>query len=336
MLNKRVKRKWWQINMKDRIIWMVEHGSWVILFGVWAVFTLLSDKFLTASNLVNLGVQSTSTAILAIGMTFVLLTAGVDLSVGAIMFVTAAVAGKLAMSGASLTVIIPVMIAIGLIGGLINGVLVAKLKIVPFIATLGMLYIGRGLGLWISETRAMNLPDGFLQLGSAAWLSIPFPLWLLSALVVIGHVTLVKTPFGRRIMATGFDQTLAERAGVSTRQVILLVYLISGGLAAVAALVSLTQLGAVSPTFGENRELLAIAAAVLGGTSLFGGRGSIFPGAIIGAVTLQSVENGLVLINANPYLYPLILSAIIFVSVLLDSGRGLLLQSLERRPVFYR
>lgn len=315
------------------LLLLLNNASVVLFAVVLAVFGSLSPRFLQTGNLVNILVQSSSTAIVAVGMTFVLLTAGVDLSVGAIMFVAAAVAGKLVLGGASLPLALAVILLIGLAGGAINAVFIVRLRIMAFIVTLATLYLGRGLGLWITETRAMNLPGSFLQLGTDRLLGIPLPVLVFAGALFLGQVILSHTPLGRQIYAVGQDLEGARKAGVNPGRVLVLVYLISGLCAALGGILSLAQLGAVSPTFGSNKEFAAIAAAVLGGTSLFGGRGNVFPGAAIGAVLIQSVENGLVILNADPYLYPLITSGIIFLAVLTDSVRNALLAKLSRRKI---
>jgi ribose transport system permease protein len=267
-------------------------------------------------------------------MTFVLLTAGVDLSVGAIMFVAAAVAGKLVLGGTPMSLALLAIVGVGLVSGAVNALLITRLGILAFIATLGTLFVGRGLGLSITQTRAMNLPDEFLALGSARVLGLPVPVLIAAAVVAVAHVVLTRTPFGRRVYAVGNSVEAARKAGLNTRRILALVYVISGLGAALGGILALAQLGAVSPTFGTNREFAAIAAAVLGGTSLFGGRGAVFPGTVLGAVLIQSVENGLVILNANPYLYPLVTSAMIFLAVLLDSTRSRLLQEWSRRKIY--
>lgn len=314
----------------------LNHVALLLFLAVLAVFSVLSPKFLTAANLTNLLVQSSSTAIVGIGMTFVLLTAGVDLSVGAIMFVAAAVAGKLVLGGASLPVALLAILAVGIAYGAFNALLVTRLRIIAFIATLGTLYVGRGLGLWITQTRAMNLPDSLLAIGSAKWLGVPLPLWISAVVLVVAHVTLTRTPFGRQIYAVGNNLEAAKKAGLNTPRLLAAVYVISGLCAAIGGILSLAQLGAVSPTFGTNREFSAIAAAVLGGTSLFGGRGAVFPGTVLGALLIQSVENGLVILNADPYLYPLVTSTIIFVAVLADAARNFWLERLGRRRIYHQ
>lgn len=311
--------------------WLLRRASLLLLAAVCAAFALLSPKFLEAQNLVNILVQSSSVAITAIGMTFVLLVAGIDLSIGSIMFVAAIVAGKMVLNGQPLSLTIAAVLLIGLACGAINATLVTRLRIPAFIATLGTLYLGRGFGLWLTETRAMNLPDNLLQIGSTRLLGVPVPILGFLLVLIAAHFVLTQTPFGRQIYATGNDLDAAAKAGLNTTRIIFLVYVISGLCAAIGGLVSVAQLGAVSPTFGNQREFAAVAAAVLGGTSLFGGRGQVFPGTVVGAILIQTVENGLVIINADPYLYPLVMSAIIFLAVLTDSVRHGLLQKLRRQ-----
>ncbi len=294
----------------------------LLFVAVLAFFGAQSGKFLEPRNLVNIVVQASSTGIVAVGMTFVLLTAGVDLSVGAIMFVAAAVAGKIALGGLPLPFALLAMLAVGLVFGAVNALFITRVRVAAFIVTLAMLFIGRGLGLRITETRAMNLPDSFLELGAARLLGVPLPAWLFAATLVVAHLVLTRTPFGRQVFAVGHDVEMAKKAGVRTGTILAVVYLISGLGAAVAAMVTLGQLGAVSPKFGEGKEFAALAAAVLGGTSLFGGRGSVLPGTLLGVLLIQTIENGLVIVNANPYLYPMITGAVIFVAVLLESLRN--------------
>jgi ribose transport system permease protein len=201
------------------------------------------------------------------------------------------------------------------------------------VVTLATLNLGRGLALLVTETRAMNLPAGYLEMGAMRVAGVPLPIVLLGAVLAAAHFTLTRTPFGRQIHAIGQDVGGARKAGIATDRLLASVYVISGVCAALAAVLSLAQLGAVGPKFGELKEFSAIAAAVLGGTSLMGGRGSVFPGTLLGAVLIQSVENGLVIVNADPYLYPLITSAIIFLAVLTDSARGAVLARWRQRPI---
>lgn len=319
---------------KNRLLLLpLQHAPVVLFVIVLVVFGTLSSKFLEPANLVNILIQSSSVGVVATGMTFVLLTAGIDLSVGSIMFLSAAVAGKMVLGGYPLPISLAAIIVIGLLYGALNAFFITKLKIIPFIVTLATLYVGRGLGLLISQTRAMNLPEEMLQMGTGSLLGIPSPVIIFLLVTIAGHIALTSTTFGRQIYAVGNNREAAQKAGIRTERLVASVYLISGLCAALGGIVSVSQLGAVSPTFGINREFVAIAAAVLGGTSLFGGRGNIFPGTVLGVILLQTVENGLVIINADPYLYPLVIGSIIFFAVLVDSLRHTQLQKLGRRPI---
>lgn len=318
----------------NRPLLLALNNAPVVLFVVvLALFGAWSPKFLSPANLLNIVIQASPTAIVAIGMTFVLLTAGVDLSVGAIMYVAAAVGGKLVLAGAPFAWVLLAMLAFGLACGAVNAFLITRLGIIAFIATLGTQYLERGFGLWFTETRAMNLPERYTWLASADVAGVPLPIVLFALVLGTAHFTLARTPFGRQVYAVGQDVNAARKAGVNTRRILAAVYLIAGGCAAVGSILSLAQLGAVASTFGVNKEFAAIAAAVLGGTSLFGGRGKVFPGTVLGALLIQSVEGGLVILNADPYLYPLITSGIIFVAVLTDSIRNAMLARLGRRKI---
>jgi ribose transport system permease protein len=297
----------------------------VLLAGAFAAFGVLSCRFLETANLVNILVQSSSVAIVAIGMTLVLLTGGIDLSVGSIMFLAAAVAGKMVLASNPMPVWLGVaaILPLGILFGAVNALFIAKLRLMPFIVTLATLYVGRGLALAITQTRAMNLPDDFLRIGQSRLLGIPFPIVLLVIVAVSAHALLTQTPFGRQLYALGHDAEAARKAGIRVRGLTAAVYVLSGLCAALGGIVSVAQLGAVSPTFGYQREFAAIAAAVLGGTSLFGGRGSVLPGTVVGAVLIQTIEDGLVIVNANPYAYPVVTAAVIFIAVLSDRLRTL-------------
>lgn len=314
----------------NRVLQIVPALLLAVVFGV---FSALSPQFAEWRNVSNILVQSSSLAILATGMTFVLITAGIDLSVGSIMFVCAAVAGKIIAGGGSLAAAVPAILCAGLAFGLVNGALISQLGILPFIVTLASLYAGRGLALYITETRAMNLPEEIVRLGTGSLLGVPVPVWIMGAVLGCASLVLSRTQFGRQIYATGNNPEGARNAGVNVTRLLLAVYSISGVCAAIAGLVSVAQLGAVSPTFGNQREFAAIAAAVLGGTSLFGGRGTVIPGTLAGAVLIQTVESGLVIVNADPYLYPMILAGIIFLAVLVDGIRSSQMEKLRRRTI---
>lgn len=292
-----------------------------VLAAVSAVFATLTPAFLTADNLLNVLVQSSAVGVAAVGVTFVLLTAGIDLAVGSVMFLGAAVCGRLVASGGPWWLGAVALLAVGPVAGLMHGLAITRLGAAPFVVTLSSLFVLRGAGLWVSQTRAMNLPDEFRRLAVERVAGMPVPVLVLGVVLVVGQWVLARTPFGRHVLAVGHDPAAARRAGVDVGRVLRRVYAVSGGCAALGGLVALSQLGAVSPTFGREREFDAIAAAVLGGASLFGGRGTVLPGALVGAVTIQAVYNGLNLIDADPYAYPVITGGVVFLAVLLDSLR---------------
>jgi len=241
-----------------------------------ATFAALAPKFFTLQNSLNVLVQSSAVAVAAIGMTFVLLTAGIDLSVGSVMFLCGTVAGSLVVRAdwpgtLRVAAVMPVMLLTGLLCGLVNGLLITRLRMAPFIVTLAMLFVARGLGLWITETRAINLPESFLQLAAARIAGVPSPIVILAVVLLVAQLILWQTPFGRQVYAVGNDPTVARKAGVHVERILLRVYMVSGACAAVGGMITLAQLAAVSPNLGQGRELDVIAAAVLGGTSLFGG-----------------------------------------------------------------
>lgn len=304
-----------------------------IFLALVLIFSLMSDRFFSFQNMANIFSNSANVSIMAIGMTFVLLIAGIDLSVGATMYV-AAVVVSLLLPDAGLPMIGLVAAIVGAAAGALNGALIVVLKAPPFIITLGTLFVGRGLALRISDTRMVFFPESVLEFGRMTLLGIPAVLYVLAVVLLLAEGTLRYTLFGRRLYAIGSDSEGAERAGISVSKHEFATYVICGMLAAIGAIVSGAQVAAASSGFGYQKEFAVIAAAVLGGTSLFGGRG-VAIGAIFGAVLVQMVESGLVMANADPYVYPLIVSTIIIIAVFLDTVRSNLstkLQSKQIRP----
>ncbi|AHM61177.1 inner-membrane translocator [Flammeovirgaceae bacterium 311] len=296
-----------------------QYSSIILLLLIVIAFTIISPQFFSVQNFINILIQGSALAIVATGMTFVILTRGIDLSVGSTMFLAGVISGKMVVAGTNLWLACLVVLLIGIMYGYVNSFFIYRFKVVPFIVTLATFYMGRGIGLLISETRAVNLPDTFLLIGTSRIFGIPFPIAILFVVVLIAHLVLTKTSYGRRIYAVGNNSEKARKAGLPIKKIVLSAYIICGFCAALGGLVAIAQLGAISPSFGLQSEFMAIAAVVLGGTSLFGGKGNVFPGTLIGALTIQSLQNGLVMINANPYLYPIVTGLVIFVIVLIDS-----------------
>jgi ribose transport system permease protein len=310
---------------------ILQYAPLLLFFVLLIAFGLLSHRFLTTANFVNILIQSAHVAIIAIGMTFVLLIAGIDLSVGANMYVSVAILG-LYLRGLSAIVSFPMTIIAGLLFGAFNALIITRLRVAAFITTLATMFVGRGLGLYMSGTKMVFFNDEILTFGRASYLGIPSAIWAFASVFVVAFIILRETPFGRQIYAVGADPEAAAKAGINVRRIVFSVYCISGLCAAIGGIVSASQVAVASSTFGLQKEFSVIAAAVLGGTSLFGGRGGVV-GTVFGAVLIQTVESGLVMINADPYLYPLVISVIIFLAVLVDSLRTGILERLERRLI---
>ncbi len=304
----------------------------VLLFLVLVVvFATLSPRFLTPVNFINIVNQAAHIGIIATGMTFVLLVAGIDLSVGANMYASCIVVA-LFMKGWNPAFGFGTVAVLGLLFGAFNGFMIVRLRVPAFITTLSTLFIGRAIALYLSDVKMILFGKEILRLGRAEWLGVPPAIWIFLVVVVIAWVTLRLTTFGRQVYAVGADPEAAAKAGIPVRRILFSVYCICGVCAGIGGLVSASQVAAAASTFGFNKEFPVIAATVLGGTSLFGGRGGVI-GTVFGAVLIQTVENGLVMTNADPYVYPLIISAIIFIAVLVDSVRTGILERLERRTI---
>jgi ribose/xylose/arabinose/galactoside ABC-type transport system permease subunit len=227
-----------------------------------------------------------------------------------------------------------VAMIVGAAFGFINAFFITRLKIVPFIVTLSTLIAARGAGLLITRSRSVDFPPEVNALAVTDIFGfIPLPIFVLILVVLIAHLVLTRSQFGRQIYALGNNEESAQKAGINTRRLQSSIYVISGMLAAVAGFVSLTQIGRVQPNFGEAYELDAIAASVLGGASLFGGVGSVFPGTVLGTLMIQMIQAGLVFANVDIYVQPIILAAIIFFAVFLDSVRSRQIARLERRHI---
>lgn len=292
-------------------------------------FGTLSSRFLTINNLAAILDQSTELVVVALGMNFVLLTAGVDLSVGAAMYM-AAVAVGLGLASAPPWVCLSAAVLVGGLFGALNGLFIVRFQLPAFIATLALTFVGRGVGLWLSSTKIVFASSAVAEWGRRAIYGVPVSVVIALVGVLVAWVLLKATAFGPYVRSIGADREASRRAGVPVEAVTWSVYALCGAFAGLGGFVSLCQTSAASAAFGQNWEFLAIAAAVLGGTSLFGGRGSLWA-PVIGAVLITTVQNGLVIVNANPYAYPVITGIVIFVAALLDSMRSSAMARLYRR-----
>jgi erythritol transport system permease protein len=310
--------------------------AFIALIVLVVVFSALTPTFLTPANIVIMAKHVAVNALLGIGMTYVILTGGIDLSVGSIVGLAAMIAGGLINEGLVLPMfgvivyfhvwaVILISLLVGVLLGAINGLIITRFNVAPFIATLGMLYAARGLALLRSGGNTFpNLvgrPElgntGFPLLGSGDFLSVNYSIWLMIIFALVAAFVAAKTPFGRQVYAIGGNERAAELSGVRVKRVKTIVYMISGFCAATVGLIIASQLVAAHPATGTFFELNAIAAVVLGGTSLSGGRGSI-GGTIIGAFVIGVLGDGLIGLGVSSFWQQVIKGAVIVLAVIID------------------
>ncbi|RKQ88269.1 monosaccharide ABC transporter membrane protein (CUT2 family) [Solirubrobacter pauli] len=289
----------------------------VIALLVVAGTILKGDSFLSTDNLFNVLRQGSIVGVMAIGMTFVIATAGIDLSVGA-MLAAAGVAGGLVVDSGSLAFMVGAIL-MGVALGSINGLAVAYGKVVPFIATLAMLLMARGLALWMSDKTPISLfdLDAVRWFGTGEVIGIPSSLIVFLAVAAIGWILLNRTPYGRYVVAVGGNQEAARIAGIKVRWILFSVYALSGLCVGIAAILLCGRLASASPVAGNLNELDAIAAVVIGGTSLAGGRATIV-GTVLGVITFAIVFNLLTLMNLAVEIQQITKGGIILAAVLLQ------------------
>jgi len=295
------------------------------------IFSLLSENFFTAANLLNVTNQATFIAIIAVGMTFVIISAGIDLSVGSVFALVGIItAGVLTLDITPLWLRLPLALlaglAVGLCAGLFSGLMISRFNVAPFIATLAMMTICRGLaslsppifghGLKIQSTIS-GLPGAFGAIGKGHILGIPAPVIVMVVVYVIGGVVLHQSRLGRYTYAIGGNEEAARLSGIDVRRVKLLVYILCGGLTALSGIILASKMGVGDPKVGVLYELDAIAAVVIGGTTLMGGRGSML-GTFIGAMIIQVLYNGLNLVGVSSFLQKVIIGIVILAAVLID------------------
>ena len=297
-----------------------KYTIWLVLLILIGIGAISSEFFLKPANLLNVLRQISNLGFLSVGMTFVILTAGIDLSVGSIIGLTSIVLAMLMPLGPWLA--IPAAMGSGMAIGFLSGIGVTLGRMPPFIVTLGMLSIGKGLALFISQGQVIELESGFFEFlgGGRIGGVVPFPPLVFLAVVAIAAFVLKNTVFGRNVYAVGANEEAARLSGVSIWKVKILVYLISGSLSAVGGLFYASLLSVGNPTGGQGSELDAIAAVVIGGTSLFGGSGSIF-GTLAGVLIIGIINNVLNLNNVSPYVQQLAKGAIILTAVYIDYRR---------------
>jgi erythritol transport system permease protein len=324
---------------RNWLLLLLRLRTFVALILVLVFFSIAAPNFLSVANAVIVSKHVALNAFLAIGMTFVIITGGIDLSVGSIVGLCAMVAGWLVLNGVDIGVgwtvwfntieISLIVIAVGIAVGLVNGLLITRLNVAPFIATLGTLYVARGAALLSSDGRTFpNLSgsaeygtDSFPIIGAGMVFGLPVMIWLLIAVGFLAHYISRRTPLGRHIYAVGGNERGAALSGVKVNRIKLFVYMFSGFCAALVGLIIASQLQASHPATGETFELNAIAAAVLGGTSMSGGRGRI-GGTIVGAFVIGIMSDGLVMMSVSSFWQTVIKGLVIIAAVVIDQAQS--------------
>ena len=324
--------------------------TFIALFAVLVFFSFAAPNFLSAANLILMSKHVALNAFLAMGMTFVIVTGGIDLSVGSIVGLCAMVAGGLILNGLDLRIgytvyfnvveVIAITLGVGLAIGGVNGALITRLNVAPFIATLGTLYVARGLALLSSDGATFpNLVGkadlgntGYGVLGAGRLLGLPVVIWILVVVALAAAYLARFTPLGRHIFAVGGNERAAALSGIRVARVKMFVYMFSGFCAAIVGLVVSSELMASHPATGESFELNAIAAAVLGGTSMSGGRGTI-GGTIVGAFVIGILSDGLVMMGVSSFWQMVIKGLVIIVAVVVDQAQRRLQQRVALRQM---
>lgn len=303
-----------QLARELRAVWM--------LFIVAAVLFIATPLFLTGPNLLNVLLASSVTVLLAAGQTFVIVNAEIDLSVGAVLGISGVVSA-IVLQTQPLVVGLLAGLGVGAAAGLLNGFLVTYLRMPSFIATLGTMSVFEGLTLFITQGNPIALTNaGFLAIGLARPFGVPMPVWIILGAVIVFGLILARTRFGRYVYATGDNAEASRLSGVKVYRVKILTFVISGVLSSVAGFILTARLGTAEPTAGSGLELAAIAAVVIGGTSLAGGRGALI-GTFIGAILLGVIDNGLNLLNVSPFLEGVVKGFVILFAVFLDRNSEL-------------
>jgi erythritol transport system permease protein len=314
--------------------------AFIVLAIVVLVFTVIAPNFLAAANIEIMMKHVSINALLGVGMTFVILTGGIDLSVGSIVGFSAMVSGVLINEGIALPlsdsiaypavwVVILLSLFAGAVMGAVNGILVTRFDVAPFIVTLGMLYVARGAALLINDGNTypnlVGRPElgntGFAELGSGELIGVNWSIWIMIAVGVVAALVISRTPFGRHVLAVGGNERVAELSGVNVARVKTRVYVISGVCAAMVGLIIASQLVAAHPATGQFFELNAIAVVVLGGTSLAGGRGTIV-GTIVGAFIIGVLGDGLVMMGVSSFWQQVIKGVVIVLAVIIDQTQA--------------
>jgi len=306
----------WKKGLIDALVNVPELTIVIFIVIVSVFIGMRSDAFFTKTNMLNISKQISVNGIMSIGMMLVIISKGVDLSIGSMLALICAVAGSCIQIGAPAWAVLLVALGLGALCGLLNGFLIVKLKVMPIIVTLGTMNIYRGIAYVYSGGKwTTNLPKAFLVMGNGL-----FPAVILAAMVVLFYIVIRHTTFGRHLYAVGSSEDSARLAGIRVDRTKKLIFTLSGALTGLAAMVFIGRTGAIQPSAGVGYEMDAIAAVVLGGVSFLGGKGSII-GTMLGAVLMGLLMNGMTLLKISANYQGLITGMIIVLALLLDTAR---------------
>lgn len=293
-------------------------GLVVFILLMVVTMSIVSPVFLTSGNIINIIRQVSLNGILAVGLTFVILTGGIDLSVGSLVAVTGVVVGSMLVNGYGWMEAVVAGVAISVLFGVFNGVMIAYCGLPPFIATLAGQTIGRGFALVFSDGKPYALADkDFLFIGKGSALGIPIPIWILFIVCAVAAIVLNKTTYGRHVYAFGGNRNATKLSGVKTKFVEMIVYVISALMAGIVGIILAARISSGQPTAGTGYELDAIAAVAIGGTSMSGGIGTL-AGTILGFIIIGVLSNSLTLLNVSSFYQQIVKGAIILIAVLMD------------------
>lgn len=296
-----------------------QESSIIIATVIYAVFvTMINSTFFTSGNIFNVFRSTGFTLITTVGMTFILITAGLDLSVGSVLALGGVVTGLACKAGVPIPLAILAGLLVGALIGAINGAIIVKAGIPPLIVTLGMQYVAKGLVAVITQgVPVYPLPQSFQNLEQSKFLGISLVIYIAFIIAIIGHLVLKRTAFGRSIYAVGGNSEAARISGINTKKVTFSIYVITSTLAALAGILMASRLGSAEAAAGTGYELTVICASIIGGTSTFGGMGSII-GATVGALFMEILTNSLTLMRISVYWQNLVVGVILILAVLLD------------------
>ena len=306
----------------DRFITL---GAVIVLF---VVFSITATNFFTVRNVLSLALQTSTITIMGIGVTFAIITGGIDLSIGSVVALTGTIAVMVAIAGVPIWLSLIVGILTGSFCGLLNGLMITRLKLPPFIATLGMTFVARGVALTITNAAAYPAPEGFGVLGNGAILGtgpqfpgIPYPVIIMIVVALLFHFILSKTRIGRYTFAVGSNEEAARLSGIKVKQIKIIAYIICGTLAGLVGVILASRMVTSQPNSASGYELNAIASAVIGGTSLMGGVGTV-GGTVIGSFIIGILTVGLTMSGANYYMQQIVIGLVVIGAVTIDQLKG--------------